>query len=132
MILGILTRLATFSLKNPKTIMFAVAGIAIVGFSIHYKLLVGERNKLRIAEAGYQAAVAAFEQREVTLQQDIRLAAEATAELVADRDAQRTALDLLRAGREGDEEAQAWGSQQLPVGEITRLCVTLPGMVGCE
>lgn len=132
MVLGILTRLATFSLKNPKMIAFAVVGIAIAGFGIHYKLLVGERDKLRVVEAGYQAAVAAFELREAAMQEDIRLAAEATAQLSADRDAQRTALDLLRTGREGDEEAQAWGSQQLPVGEITRLCATLPGMVGCE
>jgi len=132
MVLGILTKLAGFSVRNPRTILFIVLGIVTAGFGLHYKLLVGERNKLRVAETAYKAAFVAWELREATLQQDIRLAAQATAELVADRDAQRTALDLLRAGREGDAEAQVWGGQQLPLGEITRLCATLPGMTGCE
>lgn len=132
MALFLLTKLSRFSRANPKMVMLIVIGIAIAAFGIHYKMLVGERDKLRVAEQAYEAAVTAFELREATLQEDIRLAAAATAQLSADRDADRRALDTLRAGREADIEAQEWAIQQLPVGEIVRLCAALPEMVGCE
>ncbi len=132
MVVGILTKLAVFSLKRPKLVMFIVIGVAIAGFGIHYKLLVGERDKLRVAETAYKLAVAAFEQREEVLREDIRLAAEATALVTADRNSQISALSALRAGRQTDQEARSWGEQALPIGEIVRLCEALPEMAGCQ
>ena len=70
--LGILSSLATFSLKKPKTVLIIAAIVAILAFSVHYKLLVGERDKLRIAEAGYKVAVSNFIAREASLQEDLR------------------------------------------------------------
>ena len=109
-----------------------LAGLAILAFGFHYKMLVGERDKLRVAEAGYKAATAAFIQRELVLREDARLAAEATATLAAERNADRAALDKLRVGRADDEESVVWGAQAIPVGEVARLCEALPEMVGCE
>lgn len=131
MLIGVLSTLASFSTKNPKTILFAGIGVAVLLFGIHYKLLVGERDKLRVAEAGYELAVAAFIEREAVMREDIRLAAEATANLAAERNSQISALNTLRAGRQIDEDARAWGEQALPIGEIVRLCEALPEMVGC-
>lgn len=131
MLMVVLTRLASFSVKNPKTILFIVLGVAIAGFGVHYKLLVGERDKLRVAEEGYKKAVAAFELREATLQEDLRLARVSIETVTAERNANRATLDEFRAGRERDPEARAWGQQQLPVGEVERLCAALPEMVGC-
>lgn len=132
MVIGILTRLAGFSVKNPRTILFIVLGLAIVGLGIHYKLLVGERDKLRVAEEGYKVAVAAFVKREATLQEDLRLANEAVVIVAAERDAQRATLDQFRAGRDSDPESQAWSALPIPIGELERLCLALPEMDGCE
>ncbi len=132
MLLGIVSTLASFSTENPKTILVAGISVAILLFGIHYKMLVGERDKLRVAEAGYKLAVSAFERREATMREDIRLAAEATANLTAERNSQISALNTLRAGRQIDADARAWGEQALPIGEIVRLCEALPEMVGCQ
>ena len=132
MVLGILARLAVFSLKKPKTVAIIVAVLAVLTFGIHYNLLKGERDKLRVAEAGYRRAISAFVQRESVLREDARLAAEATATLTAERNADRAALDKLRTGRADDEESVVWGAQAIPVGEVARLCEALPEMVGCE
>jgi len=131
MVLGILSSLASFSLKKPKLVMFIVVGIAIAGFGVHYKLIVGERDKLRIAEAGYEQAVAAFILREAVLKEDLRLAAEATAIVTAERNSNISALDALKRGRQIDPDARSWGKQALPIGEIRLLCETLPELIGC-
>ncbi len=132
MVLGLISGLASFSMKNPKMVMVGVVGFAIIVFGIHYKLLVGERDKLRVAEAGYKLAVSAFVQREATLREDIRLAAEATALVTAERNSHISALVRLNAGRQADEDARSWGEQALPIGEIVRLCEALPEMIGCQ
>ncbi len=129
--LGLLSTLASFSLKRPKLVMFIVAGLAIGAFGVHYKLIVGERDKLRVAEAGYKLAVEAFVEREAVMREDIRLAAEATAIVTAERNSQISALNRLRAGRQLDADARSWGEQALPISEIARLCEALPEMVGC-
>ncbi len=132
MVLGILARLAAFSLKKPKTVAIIVAVLAVLTFGIHYNLLKGERDKLRIAEAGYKRVITAFVVRESVLREDARIAAEATATLYAERNVDRAALDKLRTGRADDEESVVWGAQAIPVGEVARLCEALPEMVGCE
>ena len=132
MVLGILARLATFSLKKPKTVAIVVVVLAALAFGVHYNLLKGERDKLRVAEAGYKRAITAFVVLESILREDARIAAEATATLTAERNADRAALDKLRTGRADDEESVVWGAQQIPVGEVARLCEALPEMVGCE
>lgn len=132
MVLGILTSLASFSTKRPKTILIIAATVAILAFGVHYKLLVGERDKLRVAEEGYKRAVTAFVQREETLQEDIRNEREAAATAVAERNAARRSVEVFRAGRESDPESLQWASQPMPVGEVERLCVALPEMDGCQ
>ena len=131
MVLSILASLARFSLKKPKTVAIIVASLAILMFGIHYKLLVGERDKLRVAEAGYRRAVATFVVREAVLREDARLAAEATIKLTEQRNANVSALDALRSLRQMDEEGRMWGAQPIPLGEIERLCTALPELEGC-
>ena len=128
--LGLLIKLAGFSTKNPKTVVMIAVGLAILVFGIHYKLLVGERDKLRVAEEGYKVAVAAFVDREATLQEDIRLERESARLAVVDRDAARAAVENFRNARQ-DEESLHWASKQIPIGEVERLCVALPEQVGC-
>ena len=128
--LGLLIKLAGFSTKNPKTVVMIAVGLAILVFGIQYKLLVGERDKLRVAEEGYKVAVAAFIDREATLQEDIRLERESARLAVVDRDAARAAVEDFRNARQ-DEESLHWASKQIPIGEVERLCVALPEMVGC-
>ena len=132
MVLTLLTGLANFSLKRPKLVAIIAVSLALAAFGVHYKLIVGERDKLRIAEAGYQQAVAAFVLREAVLREDARLAAEATQTLATDRNTNILALSELNAGRQIDQEARSWGTQGLPIGEITRLCEALPEISGCE
>ncbi len=132
MALGIISSLASFASAKPKMMLMIAMGVAILAFTAHYKILVNERDKLRVAEAGYKQAVSAFVQREAVLREDLRLAAEATATVAAERNSQISALNALRAGRQIDSEAQSWGTQALPIGEISRLCETLPEMVGCQ
>ena len=132
MLISALATLANFSFKNPKILLIGAVVLAVVVFGIHYKLIVGERDKLRVAEAGYKTAVAAFIRREETMREDIRLAAEATALVTAERNSQISALNTLRAGRQIDEDARTWGEQALPISEIVRLCEALPEMVGCQ
>lgn len=130
MVLGILTKLAGFSVKNPKTVGIIAMVILAGAFGVHYKLLVGERDKLRVAEEGYKIAVTAFVQREETLQLDILLERAAAQMAVVDRDAANAALEDFRDSRD-DEESIEWASKQIPIGEVERLCVALPEMVGC-
>ncbi len=130
--LGILTTLASFSIRNPKTILFIVIGIAIAGFGVHYKLLVGERDKLRVAQVGYELAVDNFRAREATLQEDLRLERKAAEIAVTERAEARRALDIFLAGREDDPESMEWAKQTIPIGELERLCQALPEMEGCE
>ena len=132
MVLAILAKLAVFSLKKPKTVAIVVASLAILMFGIHYKLLIGERDKFRVAEAGYRRAVAAFVLRESVLREDARIAAEATVRLTEQRNANISALSALRSLREMDEEGRTWGTQPIPLGEISRLCTALPEMEGCS
>ncbi len=127
--LGILTSLAGFSMKNPKTILFGAVGVLL--FGLHYKLLVGERDKLRVAEAGYKRAVTAFVAREETLQDDLRLEREAAQSAVNERDAARIAIDVFRSART-DTPSLQWAAQSVPVAEIERLCAALPDMEGCS
>ena len=132
MVLTILSTIARFSLKKPKTVALLVASLAVGSFLIHYNLLVGERDKLRVAEAGFKRAITAFTQREAVLREDVRLATVANEILTAERNSDILALSTLRAGRESDSEARSWGRQALPISEISRLCETLPEMAGCQ
>ena len=131
MVLSILARLAAFSLKKPKTVAIAVAVFAVLAFGVHYKLLVGERDKLRVAEEGYKVAVAAFIDREAALQEDLRLEREAAQVAVTERDNAREAVKLFRNSRV-DAESIEWAAQSVPVGEMERLCAALPEMTGCQ
>jgi len=130
--LGILTRLAGFSLRNPKFIMLIALSVAVAGFGVHYKLLKGERDKLRIAEVGYRRAVSMFEQREKILAADLAIAEQASRNAIREREASRVALDTFREGRKDDPESVAWGATLVPLGELARLCTALPELVGCE
>lgn len=132
MVLSLISTLASFSMKRPKTVLIIATTVALFAFAVHYNLLVGERDKLRVAEAGYKLAVTAFVEREAVMREDIRLAAEATAIVTAERNSQISALNTLRAGRQIDQDARVWGEQALPIGEIARLCEALPEMVGCQ
>lgn len=131
-VLNLLTKLAAFSIKKPKTILVIVMIAAIGIFLAHYKMIIGERNKLEIANTAYAAAVERFEAREATLQADLILAQNAASQALQDRRAAYERLEAFRRGREADDEAQVWAAQPLPAGEITRLCAALPRMAGCN
>ena len=129
--LGLILKLAAFSTKRPKTIIAIVAVMALLAFGAHYKLLVGERDKLRVAEEGYKAAVSVFVLREATLQEDLRLERESTRVAIDERDAAHQAVLDFRNAR-NDAESVEWASQSIPTGELQRLCVALPELVGCD
>ncbi len=128
--LGLLIKLAGFSTKNPKTVISIVAVLAILAFGVHYKLLVGERDKLRVAEEGYKVAVAAFVVREASFQEDLIREREAAGIAVAERDEARLTVEEFRNARQ-DAESIEWAADDIPIGELERLCVALPEMVGC-
>ncbi len=132
MFLGILTRLASFSLKNPKTILIIGAVVVLFSFGVHYKTLKGERDKLRVAEAGYELAIEAFVAREGVLQDALINERNATASNARARDAARRALEQFRADRESDPEATEWAAIPVPAGELARLCAAVPQLKGCE
>ena len=130
--LSVLSKLAGFSVRNPRTILFIVLGIVILGLGVHYKMLVGERDKLRVATVGYELAVDTFRAREATLQEDLRIERTAAAIAVAERTEARRTLDVFMAGREDDPESMEWAQQAIPIGELERLCQALPEMEGCQ
>ncbi len=128
--LGLLIKLAGFSTKNPKTIISIVLVLVVLAFGVHYKLLVGERDKLRVAEQGYKDAVTAFRTREATYEDDIRRERLAAGIAVAERDEARLTVEEFRNARQ-DEESIEWAADDIPIGELERLCVALPEMAGC-
>jgi ABC-type iron transport system FetAB ATPase subunit len=91
----------------------------------HYKSIIAERNQLR-------ADVIVFEANEKKFKQTIEDERTAARQAVSDRADTQRALDELREGREDDPDAQEWAATPLPNGEIQRLCIALPTMVGCS
>ena len=130
--ISVLTKLAGFSAKRPKVMIGIVAVLILAGFGIHYKMLVGERDKLRTAQVGFELAVDNFRAREATLKEDLRISDEAAAIAVAERTEARRTLDVFMAGREDDPESMEWAQQAIPIGELERLCQALPEMEGCQ
>lgn len=131
-VIGLLVKLAGFSAKRPKTLLIIVGVLILVSFGVHYKMIVGERNKLRVAQVGYELAVDTFRAREATLQEDLRISDEAAVIAVAERTEARRTLDIFIAGRADDPESIEWAQQVIPVGELKRLCQALPEMKGCQ
>ncbi len=131
MLVNVLTRLASFSARKPKTVALTVAGIIALSLFAQHKLVLSERDKLRIAEAGYKKAVTAFELREADLQEDIAIAEAYATAAIKDRAASRAALDAFRRDRT-DEESITWAAQAIPLAELRRLCEALPEMDGCQ
>ena len=130
--ISVLSRLAGFSAKRPKVMIGIVAVLVFAGLGIHYKMLVGERDKLRTAQVGYGLAIDTFRAREATLQEDLRIERTAAAIAVAERTEARRTLDVFMAGREDDPESMEWAQQAIPIGELERLCQALPEMEGCQ
>jgi len=128
--LGLLIKLAGFSTKNPKTVFIIAASVALLAFGVHYKLIVGERDKLRVAEEGYKVAVAAFVEREASFQEDLRRERLAAGVAVAERNEARLSVEEFRNSRQ-DIESKEWAADNIPVAELERLCIALPEMVGC-
>jgi hypothetical protein len=91
----------------------------------HYKSIIAERNQLR-------ADVIVFEANEKKFKQTIEDERLAAQQAVSDRAETQRDLDRLREGRENDPDAQEWAATPLPRGEIQRLCLALPTMVGCD
>lgn len=132
MLVPILSKLAGFSLRRPKTVATIAAAVVALSLGVHYKLLIDKNQELKAERKAYVAAVQAFERREASLQEDIRREREAAATAAAERNEARRALDTFRAGREDDPEAVEWAAQPIPPGEMARLCIALPEMEGCE
>lgn len=130
--ISVLTKLAGFSAKRPKAVIGIVAVLILVGFGIHYKMLVGERDKLRVAQVGYELAVDTFRAREAAMREDLRIERTAAAIAVAERTEARRTLDVFIAGRKDDPESMEWAQQAIPIGELERLCQALPEMEGCQ
>jgi len=130
MVLGIVAKVAGLAIKKPKMAGALVIGFAILAFGVHYKLIVGERDKLRVAEEGYKAAQEAFLVREADFQEDLRRERLAAGIAVAERDEARLSVETFRNSRT-DDESKEWAAGQIPVAELQRLCVALPEMEGC-
>ncbi len=109
-----------------------VGVLAVLAFGAHYRMLTGERDKLRVAQVGYELAVENFRAREAILKEDLRISDEAAAIAVAERTEARRTLDVFMAGREDDPESMEWAQQTIPIGELERLCQALPEMEGCQ
>jgi hypothetical protein len=122
----------TWILRYPKLLGAGVMLVAIVAVGVHYKLVIGERNQLRIENTAYQAALIKAARNMEIIAEDQRVAEAAAITAINERAADRAALDALRAGRTEDPEAVAWGTQDVPSGERERLCEALPEMAGCE
>ncbi len=105
--------------------------VIALGFVGHYFWVLDQRDDLReekiVLEADLAKAAANAEKRK----ENARVSRIAAAAAVTERDAARAALDILRAGRVNDPEAQEWGTQMIPLGELERLCEALPEMIGC-
>lgn len=123
--------LLSFVSKKPKIAIAAGIGFALFLFYVHYTMLVSERDKLRVAEAGYKVAVAAFVTREETLHEDIRLEREAARVATLERDAARESVDTFRSTRVDDESIE-WAKVSIPLNEVHRLCIALPEMSQCQ
>ena len=107
-----------------------LAVLAILAFGFHYKLLVGERDKLRIIEQELIDVADAFKLREATFEEDLRRERFAAGVAVAERDEARLSVETFRDSRD-DPESLEWASEQIPTGELERLCIALPEMEGC-
>ena len=129
---GVLSGLAKLSLKRPKIAIGIVVAVAVLAVGVHYRLVIGERDKLRVAQVGYELAVENFRAREATLQEDLRISDEAAVIAIAERTKARRTLDVFIAGREDDPESMEWAQQVIPIGELERLCQALPEMEGCQ
>ena len=129
---GVLGALAKMSLKRPKIAIGIAVAVAVLAVGVHYKLVIGERDKLRVATVGYELAMETFRAREITLREDLRISDEAAAIAVAERTEARRTLDVFMAGREDDPESMEWAQQAIPIGELERLCQALPEMEGCQ
>jgi hypothetical protein len=103
----------------------------VLGFFIHYTRLVSERDTLRTDNTALTADLAKAAANAEKRKENARVSRVAAAEAVTERDTARAALDKLRAARANDPEAQEWGAQFIPQGELERFCETLPEMVGC-
>ena len=118
-------------LRYPKLLGAGIAVVVILSIGVHYRLVIGERNELRVEKIALEFDLAKAATNIEKYKENARVAAEATAIVAAERDAHRASLDLLREGREDDPEALEWAAQPLPAGELIRLCETLPEMTGC-
>lgn len=127
-----ISKIALFAARKPKMVATIVVVLVCGAFAVHYKLLVGERDKLRIAQEAYEVAIDRFREREASLQTALENERAAAAVVAAERDEARRAIDVFRAGRENDPEALEWARQALPLGELERLCAALPEMGGCQ
>jgi hypothetical protein len=121
----------TWLLRYPKLLGAGIAVAVVLAIGVHYKLVIGERNKLRIENSAYQAALIKAARNMELMAEDQRVAEAAAITAIEARRAARAALDKFRAGRQLDPESLAWGAQPIPVGERTRLCTALPEMSGC-
>ncbi len=121
-----------FLLKYPKLIASGLAVTIALSFFAHYKYMQHKIDKLETEKAAFEFALEKAATNMRLMEADARVAAEATATVMAERNAARHALDDLRRGRENDPEAQAWAAEPIPLTELARLCEALPNMDGCE
>jgi len=73
-----------------------------------------------------------FKSNEKKFKQTIEDERTAARQAGSDRADTQRHLDELREGRENDPDAQEWAATPLPQGEVQRLCLALPAMVGCS
>lgn len=118
-------------LKHPKLLGAGITILVIGAFAVHYRLLVGERDELRITKVELEGQLAAQKARADRYKAAEQAANVAAATAIAQRAEAQAALDRLRAGRTNDPEAQTWAAQPVPQGERARLCEALPTLKGC-
>ena len=127
-----LSKIGGFILGKPKMAAFIAIGIVGAGFAAHYLYMEHKIVRLETEKAAISSALKVAQ--DLARDKDTALKNERKAVVITtqERDAARRALDVFRAGRENDTEAQAWAAQPVPPGEQNRYCEALPEMEGCQ
>ncbi len=101
MVIGILTRLAGFSLKRPKLVMSLIVGFVAVSIFAHYRIVVGKNEELKRERVAYRKQPSPHSKRaRRTLQEDIaHRATRPPRPAVAERDEARRTVEAFREGR---------------------------------
>lgn len=113
-------------IRATNKLIVIVASLALAGAAAwHYRSVLADRAVLRMDNQVLKSQL-------LEAAADLDAERRAVASVRLQRDSAQAALNLLRSGRDGDEDAQQWAAQSLPPGELARLCEAMPWLSGCQ